>query len=150
MCTIHIPMISQWLIQCETLRQEGLQEKLWDVGERGFLPAVDPVKEVPAPWEPWSWWGYQLSFWKCYGDLVVIYPPVKEAKWQIIAIGKSTINGPFSIAILDYRRVNNSFFLTPQQRGRGETAGLKSELDPGFGERVRSLVLLLSSNCLRG
>ena len=36
------------------LLQEGLQEKLWDVGERGFLPAVDPVKELPAPWEPWN------------------------------------------------------------------------------------------------
>ncbi|CAL1161882.1 unnamed protein product [Cladocopium goreaui] len=32
-------------------QKEGLQEKLWDVGERGFLPAVDPVKELPAPWD---------------------------------------------------------------------------------------------------
>lgn len=25
--------------------------KLWDIGERGFLPAVDPCKELPAPWD---------------------------------------------------------------------------------------------------
>ena len=31
--------------------QEGLQEKMWDVGERGFLPAMDPVKDLPSPWD---------------------------------------------------------------------------------------------------
>ena len=25
--------------------------KLWDIGERGFLPAVDPCKELPEPWD---------------------------------------------------------------------------------------------------
>lgn len=24
---------------------------MWDVGERGFLPAMDPVKDLPAPWD---------------------------------------------------------------------------------------------------
>jgi len=31
--------------------QEDLQEKMWDVGERGFLPAMDPVKDLPSPWD---------------------------------------------------------------------------------------------------
>lgn len=34
-----------------TREKEGLQEKMWDVGERGFLPAMDPVKDLPAPWD---------------------------------------------------------------------------------------------------
>ena len=24
---------------------------MWDVGERGFLPAMDPVKDLPSPWD---------------------------------------------------------------------------------------------------
>ncbi|CAJ1408997.1 unnamed protein product, partial [Effrenium voratum] len=26
-------------------------DKFWDVDERGFLPAQDPVKELPRPWQ---------------------------------------------------------------------------------------------------
>eukprot|EP00434_Breviolum_minutum_P019310 symbB.v1.2.017021.t1/scaffold1316.1/size125546/11 len=34
-----------------TREKEDLQEKMWDVGERGFLPAMDPVKDLPSPWD---------------------------------------------------------------------------------------------------